>query len=184
VGLGFVVSIEFLLAPGLFAWDLLVAGLVFLPAGDRGWTVMYSPTCTACGRNRSILSLLDWLRRLRWVAIGTPARPETASPFAEANGVPLIHLRSPRDRAFCGLGALRALPLVLAPPVVVLLVVARFGGGFLAARGYGPWDDLPFLLLGAYLASWLPEIARGWIRARGVSVARGCAHGSGTADYS
>jgi Vitamin K-dependent gamma-carboxylase len=184
VGLGFVVSIEFLLAPGLFAWDLLVAGLVFLPAGDRGWTVMYSPSCADCRRNRAILSLLDWLRRLRWVAIATPAQREAAASFAEASGMPRIHLRSPRDRAFRGLGALRALPLVLAPPVVVLLVVARFGGGFLAARGYGPWDDLPFLLLGAYLASWLAEIGRGWIGARGVSVARGCAHDSGSADYS
>jgi Vitamin K-dependent gamma-carboxylase len=183
VGLGFVVWIEFLLAPGLFAWDLLVAGLVFLPAGDRGWRVVYSPGCAACRRNRAILSRLDWLRRLRWVAAATPAKEEATPPFAETNAMPLIHLRSPRDRAFCGLAALRALVLVLAPPVVVVLVVARFGGGFLAARGYGPWDDLPFLLLGAYLASWLPEVVRGWIGARGVSIARGCAHG-GNADYS
>ena len=104
VGLGFVVSIEFLLAPGLFAWDLLVAGLVFLPAGDRGWTVVYSPRCAACRRNRAILSRLDWLRRLRWVAIAD-ARPRGGRlPFAEREaGCRCIHLRSPRGRAFCGL---------------------------------------------------------------------------------
>jgi hypothetical protein len=71
-----------------------------------------------------------------------------------------LRLLSPRGRAFCGLAVLRALPVVLPGPLLVGLVVARFGGGFLAARGFGRWDDLPFLLLGAYLASWLPEMGQ------------------------
>jgi Vitamin K-dependent gamma-carboxylase len=182
VGLSFVVSIEFLLQPGLFAWDLLVAGLVFLPAGDRGWKAFYSPACAACRRNRSLLSRLDWLRRLQWVADSRPV----ASPnkgFAGTKAMGFIQLVSPHDRAFCGLTGLRVLPIVMAPPFVIALAVARFGGGFLAKRGYGPWDDLPFLFLGAYLASWLPDVAQWWSGDRQIPAARGCAHRNNT-EYS
>ena len=175
LGFAFAVSIEFLLRPGLFAWDLLVAGLVFLPAGDRGWTVVYLPTCASCRRNREILSRLDWLRRLRWV-VDSGAVPRGDGGFADVKRYGFIRLVSPRDRASCGLAALRALPAVLPAPFLSALIVARFGGGFLASRGYGHWDDLPFVLLGAYLASWLPEVVR-WRRGeRRFRAETGCGH--------
>jgi len=40
------------------------------------------------------------------------------------------------------------------------MALARFGGGFLAGRGYGPWYDLPSLMLGALLVLWMPGVAR------------------------
>jgi Vitamin K-dependent gamma-carboxylase len=176
VGFAFVVYLEFLVKPGVFTWDMLAAGLVFMPAGDRAWRVMYDPTCRACRRNRALLSPLDWLRRLRWVEVMPSVARPSPRVFAGVNGRGALHLVSPRDRAFCGLGALRALPAVLPGPLLVILVVARFGGGFLAARGYGQWDDLPFLVLGAYLASWLPELARSVVRARHPWRVTGCGH--------
>jgi len=83
---------------------------------------------------------------------------------------------SPRHRVFCGLDALCALPAVVPGPLLVTLVLARFGGGFLAARGFGRWDDLPFLLLGAYLACACIKMARAAFRPRDSSMSNGCAH--------
>lgn len=181
-GLTFVVSIEFLLQPGLFAWDLLVAGLVFLPAGDRSWKMVYAPGCGACRRNRAILSRLDWLRRLQWVICAERVPTSAATGFAGMSTWWRLRLESPRGRAFCGLAALRVLPAIVPPPLIIALLVARFGGEFLTRRGYGPWEDLPFLLLGAYLASWLPEVSRWWRGDRPLSAATGCAH-EGRVEY-
>ena len=154
----FMAYLEFLVRPGVFPWDVLIALLVLAPAADRGWAVLHAPACVDCRRLRLWLIRLDWLRRLRWV-FEVEASPGATVPPHEAAGHTL-RLLSPRGRAFCGLAALRALPFVLPGPLLAGLVVVRFGGGFLAARGFGRWDDLPFLLLGAYLAWWLPEMGQ------------------------
>jgi hypothetical protein len=40
------------------------------------------------------------------------------------------------------------------------MALARFGGGFLSARGLGSWDVLPYMLLAGYLALWIPGVDR------------------------
>ena len=147
----FVLYLELVLKPGVFAWDVLAALLVFAPAGDRAWRVAYDPACRSCRGNRALLSPLDWLRRHRW----TPTENATSSTVRGE-----LELVSPRGRMRSGFDALRALPIALPGPFLLALIVARFGGGFLAARGYGPWDDLPFLMLLGWLAFWIPGLAR------------------------
>jgi len=147
----FVLYLEFVLKPGAFAWDVLAALLVFVPAGDRAWQVAYDPACRTCRGNRALLSPLDWLRRLRW----TPMEDATSSA---ARGE--LELVSPWGRVRSGFDALRVLPIALPGPFLLALIVARFGGGFLAARGYGAWDDLPFLMLLGWLTLWVPGLAR------------------------
>lgn len=172
VAIGFMLYLEFMVKPGLFAWDVLTALLLVAPAADRGWRALYDPQ--GAGRvTRRVLEPLDWMRRLIWVAIKAPERPDAK--------VPWLHLESPTRRAFCGIGALRALPLVFPAPVVAVLLLARFGGGFLAALGFGPWDDVPLILFGAYLASWVPEGLRIAISGRVSSERSGCCHGEPTA---
>jgi Vitamin K-dependent gamma-carboxylase len=172
LSVGFMTYLEFMVRPGVFTWDVLIALLVLSPAADRGWSIVHSSTGAASRVYGAVLPRLDWLRRLRWV---TPIGPSPgASSAFTAPGA--LHLMSPRHRVFCGLGALCALFAVLPGPVLVTLVLARFGGGFLAARGFGRWDDLPFLLLGAYLACVCIETTRAAFRPRDSSVSNGCAH--------
>ena len=172
LSVGFMTYLEFMVRPGVFTWDVLIALLVLSPAADRGWSVLHSP---ARAGFMAFLPRLDWLRRLRWVtSIATP--PSAAGEVEPAGAPGTLHLVSPRHRVFCGLGALCALPAVLPGPLLVALVLARFGGGFLAARGFGRWDDLPFLLLGAYLAFVCIERARAAARWRDSSASNGCAH--------
>ena len=145
IGFVFVVYLEFLLRPGLFTWDVLAALLVFVPAGDQGWTVSHDAGCPSCRRDRLVLSRLDWLRRLRWV------------PTDDGSAHHERHLLGPRGRHYHGFDAVRVLPLIVPGPVFVVMALARFGGGFLAGRGYGPWYDLPFLVLAGWLLLWVPR---------------------------
>jgi hypothetical protein len=161
IAFAFVVYLEFILRPGLFAWDVLAALLVFAPAGDRSWTAAYDPERPSGRRTRAILSPLDWLRRLRWVPAPAMATKESrceAGGDAARRG---FHLVSPRGRPYQGFDALRLLPIILPGPVVVVMTLGYFGGRFLADRGYGRWDDVPFLALGCLLALWVPGVARG-----------------------
>ena len=52
------------------------------------------------------------------------------------------------------------LPIILPGPFFVVMALARFGGGFLGSRGYGPWYDLPFLVLAGWILLWVPGVAR------------------------
>jgi Vitamin K-dependent gamma-carboxylase len=176
-GLVFAVYLEFLVRPGAFTWDMLAALLMFVPAGDRAWAVTHDPACPACRWNRTILSSLDWLRRLRWIEL-TPA---LASPARSENVRRGLHLVSPRGREYRGFDALRVLPILLPGPVFVGMAVVRFAGGFLAGRGYGRWDDLPFVMLAGLLALWGPGVAR-WVGRplyAAVSAWGSCARSSG-----
>ena len=172
LSVGFMTYLEFMVRPGVFTWDVLIALLLLSPAADRGWSVVHGP---AGARFVGVPSHLDWLRRQQLVTSMPPA-PEVPSDSSRA-GVPLtLHLVSPRHRVFCGLGVLRVLPAIVPGPLLVGLVLARFGGGFLAARGFGRWDDLPFLVLGAYLAFVGIERARAVLWRRDSSTSDGCAH--------
>ena len=152
VGFLFISYLEFLVKPGLFAWDMFAAGLLFLPAGDGGWRVPHDPHCAACRRIGVVLLRLDWLRRLR----GVPCEHEAGAP----RRMPGLELVSPTGRTFRGFDAVRILPAILVGPLFVVMAGARFGGEFLSARGFGPWDVLPYVLLMAYLALWLPGADR------------------------
>src|SRR5262249_5647747 len=162
LSVGFMTYLEFMVRPGVFTWDVLIALLVLSPAADRGWSVVRLSTGAASRVYGAVLPRLHWLRRLRWVA------PVASSPGAPVGFAPpgALPLMSPRHRVFCGLAAFCAFPAILPGPLLVTLVLARFGGGFLAARGFGRWDDLPFLLLGAYLACVCIETARAASRRR------------------
>jgi hypothetical protein len=152
VGILFISHLEFLVKPGLFVWDMFAAGFLFLPAGDGGWQVPYDPHCAACRRTGAVLLRLDWLRRLREI----PREHEGGGPRGRAG----LELVSPAGRTFRGFDAVRILPAILVGPLFVVMALARFGGEFLSARGLGPWDVLPYVLLVGYLALWVPGVAR------------------------
>jgi len=151
-GFVFVVYLEFLVRPGVFTWDTLASLIMLVPANDRSWTVIYDPECVSSRWKRTTLVRLDWLRRLQWVPTGDARGVETRPMTAGDDGLRLVN---PRGRVYRGLEALRVLPVLLPGPVFVIMALARFGGGFLAARGYGPWDDLPFLMLGGLFVLWI-----------------------------
>jgi hypothetical protein len=152
VGILFITYLEFLVKPGLFTWDMLAAGLLFLPAGDGGWQLHSDPHCAACRRTRAVLLRLDWLRRLREI----PREHDGGA----LRGTPGLEVVSPRGRIFRGFHAVRILPTILVGPLFVVMALARFGGGFLSARGLGSWDVLPYVLLTGYLALWIPGLDR------------------------
>ncbi|HKZ05961.1 MAG TPA: HTTM domain-containing protein [Methylomirabilota bacterium] len=170
LSVGFMTYLEFMVRPGVFTWDVLITLLLLSPAADRGWRVVH-----AARGLRPLLARLDWMRRLQWVVPILPSSrsTRTVEPAKASGG---LHLVSPRGRVFCGLAAVCALPAALPGPLLVGLVLARFGGGFLAARGLGRWDDLPFLALGAYLACRLIVTARAAAGRRDSSPSDGCAH--------
>jgi HTTM domain len=152
IGFLFIAYLEFLVTPGLFTWDMFATGILFLPAGDRAWQALLDPRCAACRRDMTLLSGLDWLRRLRYV----PREVSSVSTGA-CSGLQVV---SPRGSTWSGFDALRVLPVILAGPAFVVMAMARFGGGFLATRGAGPWDALPYVLLAAYAVLWVPGVAR------------------------
>ncbi|MGH7179930.1 MAG: HTTM domain-containing protein, partial [Tepidisphaeraceae bacterium] len=145
VGLLFMTYLEFLVKPGLFAWDIFAAGILFLPAGDGAWQIRLDPRCAACRRTQALLLRLDWLRRIRAIHVDHGA------------GIELI---SPRGRTFSGFDAVRVLPCLLVGPLFIVLATARFAGGFLTAHGFGPWEASPYLLVVGYLVLWIPGVAR------------------------
>ena len=64
--IAFMMWLEFLLEPDLFAWDVTAIMLLLLPAGDRAYTVRCDGESAGGLWMRRIVSRLDWLRRLRW----------------------------------------------------------------------------------------------------------------------
>jgi hypothetical protein len=149
VGFTFIAYLEFLVAPGLFTWDMFAAGILFLPAADGGWQVLHDSRCATCRRRVMLLSGLDWLRRCRYVVRGD-----------SSGDCPGLQLVSPGGRIMSGFDAARLLPAILAGPTFIVMATSRFGGGYLAARSAGFWDALPYVLLAAYLALWVPGVAR------------------------
>jgi uncharacterized membrane protein YphA (DoxX/SURF4 family) len=158
VGFVFVVYLEFLVRPGVFTWDTLAALVMFVPANDRSWTIVYDPECASSRWKQTMLARLDWLRRLKWLS--TPPCSRGGDTNAREDVRIGLRLLSPRGRVYHGFEAFRGLLVLLPGPVLVIMALARFGGGFWASRGYGPWDDLPFIMLGGLLVLWIPVVAR------------------------
>jgi hypothetical protein len=157
VAFAFMAYLEFLLRPGVFAWDTVAALVVFLPSGNRSWRVIHDPQRAPCRWSATLLSRLDWLRRLRLVPT------DVRHPVGDTTWPPL-HLISPRGREYRAVAAFRMLPIVLPAPFFVLMATARFGGGFLGSLGYGPWYDLPFIGLAVWLLLWMPGAVRVIVR--------------------
>jgi hypothetical protein len=156
VAFAFAAYLEFLLRPGVFAWDTLAALILFMPAADRGWQVVHDFRRPAGRWSATVLSGLDWLRRLRW----TPSTDGVAAAHGGDGRGTGLRLVSPSGRIYNGVEAFRMLPIILPGPFFVGMAMARFGGGFLGSRGYGPWYDLPFLVLALWLLLWVPGFAR------------------------
>jgi hypothetical protein len=152
VGFLFIAYLEFLVAPGLFTWDMFAVGILFLPAGDGAWRVRLDPRCAVCRRRWTLLSRLDWLRRLGYLP-----RESSLACTATCPGIEII---GPRGQILSGFDALRVQPAILAGPSFVVMAAARFGGGFLAARFADHWDALPYALFAMYLALWVPGVSR------------------------
>ena len=156
VGFGFAAYLQFAIQQNYFAWSLAAALVVILPAGDRGWTVLYDGDCAICRSSRRILGALDWLRRLRWQAIAT-ADLGRFGITAEA-ALREMHMVSPRGTVHRGFDAVRVLPFLLAGALVVALTVLNtVGHGVLGVFG---GNEVVFLVLGALLLLWMPGVSR------------------------
>jgi len=166
VALAFMIYLEFLLRPGVFAWDTVAALIVFVPSADRSWRLMDNPQPAARRWSAALLLRLDWLKRLGSV-------PIDAQHCVGDTTWLRLNLVSPRGREYRGLAAVRMLPIVLPGPFFVVMAMARFGGGFLGSLGYGPWYDLPFIGLAGWLLLWTPSAMRIVARLAHEVVARG-----------
>ena len=162
----FLVYLEFLVRPGLFTWDALAALVMFVPASDHSWTIEYHADHASCRLRRRLLEWLDWLRRVRWVPSGGTAAAAPGLTAVAGDARPQLLLGDAHGRVYSGLRAIRLFPVIFPGPVFVVMVLARFGGGFLSSRGYGHWDDLPFFMLGGLLVLWIPGVGRFGHRAR------------------
>ncbi len=148
----FALSLEFLLVPAMFPWDLLALMILFLPAADGSYRVRLSAGCGMCRAQRRVLAALDWTRRLDL--------SDTAAdrgPFA---------IETPRGRRFSGWRAAGLLPWVLPAPFLSLLILLRFG-----SEAVGRWsvgfslDDVVFVMLPLGALLLLPAADRGAARA-------------------
>ena len=150
--IAFALSLEFLLVPAMFPWDLLALMILFLPAADGRYHVRLSAGCATCRAQRRVLAALDWTRRLDLSE--TVADP---GPFA---------IETPRGRRFSGWRAAGLLPWVLPAPFLSLLILLRFG-----SEAVGRWsvgfslDDVVFVMLPLGVLLLLPAADRGAARA-------------------
>lgn len=137
-------SIQFFVAPGVFAWDVLSLSVLLAPVGDRAYGVVVDET-NARGRSvKRAVVLLDWLRRVRW----------GNSPASE------LEVLTPKHRQLHGFVAYRQL-LALMPWALYVALV------WIALEGFGerylylwPANDVALLVsLGTGLL-WTPGLAR------------------------
>ena len=149
---GFALSLEFLLVPAMFPWDLLALMILFLPAADGSYRVRLSAGCGTCRAQRRVLAALDWTRRL-----DLSETVADRGPFA---------IETPRGRRFSGWRAAGLLPWVLPAPFLSLLILLRFG-----SEAVGRWsvgfslDDVVFVMLPLGALLLLPAADRGAARA-------------------
>ena len=148
----FALSLEFLLVPAMFPWDLLALMILFLPAADGGYRVRLNEECGICRAQRQVLAALDWTRRL-------DPRETVADrdPFG---------IETPAGRRFTGWRAIGLLPWVLPAPFLSLLILMRFGSEFVGRRTVGfSLDDVVFVVLPLAALLLLPAADRGAARA-------------------
>ena len=147
----FALSLEFLLVPAMFPWDLLALMILFLPAADGAYRVQLSPGCGTCQAQRRVLAALDWTRRLDL--------SETV-----ADRVP-FSIETPTGRRFTGWRAIGLLPWALPAPFLSFLILLRFGSEFVGRGTVGfSLDDIVFVLLGLGALLLLPAADRGAAR--------------------
>ena len=150
--IAFALSLEFLLVPAMFPWDLLALMILFLPAADGAYRVRLSPGCGTCEAQRRALAALDWTRRLD---LGETVADR--GPFG---------IETPGGRRFSGWRAAGLLPWVLPAPFLSVLILLRFG-----SEAVGRWtvgfrlDDVVFVVLGLGVLLLLPVADRGASRA-------------------
>jgi len=157
VGFAFAAYLQFAVKQSYFAWSLAAALVVLLPAGDRGWTVLYDGDCALCLSSRRIVGSLDWLRRLRWETIATADLHRLGVEAAAARRE--MHIVSPRGIVRRGFDAVRLLPLLLPGPLLVALVVLNYDAGG-PVLGVVHHYEAVFYVLGAFLLLWLPGVSR------------------------
>jgi len=157
VGFAFATYLQFGIQQSYFAWSLTAALMVLLPAGDRGWTVLYDGDCAICQSSRRIVGALDWLRRLRWEPIATADLRRVGVEATAA--LQEMHVVSPRGTVRRGFDAVRVLPFLLPGPLLVALVALddTVSGPVL---GIVRHQDAVFLVLGALLLLWMPGVSR------------------------
>ncbi len=114
---GFALSLEFLLAPAMFPWDLMTLMILFVPAADRRYRVRLSKGGWGPLAKR-LLAALDWTRRLE---IGDAEDDRWSS------------LETPSGRRLTGWRAAARLPLALPAPTLCVLILIRFGAAALLA---------------------------------------------------
>lgn len=143
----FAVYLEFAVEQNYFAWDMLAAALVFLPAGDRSYAVQWNGSERVRSVLSAILLRLDWLRRLQRVDASKPA---SANPAWLA---PPLNLITPSGRQLRGWTAAAWLVLLLAPPMYIAASLARF---VLREGLLGRWQagEPLFLGFGVLLLFW------------------------------
>ena len=146
--IAFALSLEFLLVPAMFPWDLLALMILFLPAADGAYRVRLDAGCATCAAQRRLLAALDWTRRL---------------DLREASGDRgRFGIETPRGRRFDGWRAVGLLPWALPAPILSLLIALRFGSEFVGRGTVGfSLDDIVFILLGLTALMLLPAANRG-----------------------
>lgn len=143
----FAVYLEFAVEQNYFAWDMLAAALVFLPAGDRSYAVQWNGSERVRSVLSAILLRLDWLRRMRHVEALKPA-PRRLTWLR-----PPLELIAPIGRRLSGWVAVAWLILLMAPPLYVFASLARF---LLRDGLVGRWQagEPLFLAFGLMLMFW------------------------------
>lgn len=132
--IAFALSLELLLVPAMFPWDLLALMILFLPAADGAYRVHLNASCGTCRSQWRVLMALDWTRRL-------DVRDTVADrgPFS---------IETPAGRRFTGWRAIGLLPWVVPAPFLSLLILLRFGSEFVGRRTVGfSLDDVVFVVL-------------------------------------
>jgi hypothetical protein len=158
--LAFAVQLEFLLIPGAFPWDLAAFAVLFVPAADGGYTLLFEETCPACRRQKGVISRLDWLRRLRWAPLCPPPLPtEGLAPSPAPGAGRGLYLITPSGKVRQGFQALRLLPLLLPGPLFLFLAALRFGVPRIRFLAPVPAGDVLFLVVLILAALWLPGVS-------------------------
>lgn len=144
----FALSLELLLVPAMFPWDLLALMILFVPAADGGYRVRLSARCGTCDAHGRFLRALDWTRRLHL---------DRTVPAQGGFGID-----TPGGRRFRGWRAVALLPWALPAPFLSLLILLRFGSEFVGRWTAGvSFDDVVFVVLGLAALMLLPAADRG-----------------------
>ena len=155
LALGFPLYLEFAVKQRYFAWDMITAVLLLLPAADHAYIIFHDPACSACVRYRAVVRALDWLRRLRWVPLQGVGHVPGVTQQAPRTA---IYALGPDGRIRMGYEALRLVLALIPGPVLAVLTLVR------ATNGWGAGlllpEDTVILVIAGLCLLWLPGVAR------------------------